>query len=186
MTEQQETWTAPEDCAECGFVATVVSPSSAEAAVHALGGRYQAVLAGAGREEITDAVLRRRRDADTWSALEYAAHMRDVIALWGWALHRTLTEDRPQLPPADPDLPDRAAAAAAYNDQDPLLVSQELSENAERMAKKVATIKPDQWHRVALFGDAEVTPLWIVRKVAHEGHHHLQDIDRSLRVVRRN
>jgi hypothetical protein len=84
--------------------------------------------------------------------------MRDVIALWGWALHRTLTDDQPTLPSADPDLAERAAAEASYNQQDPITVDRELSANAERMANKVATIGSHQWRRTAAFGEIEVTP----------------------------
>lgn len=101
--------------------------------------------------------------------------------MWGLGLHQLLTADNPQLPVPDAELPDRVAAQTDYNSQDPTTVTQELSQNAERMARKVATISSDQWQRSAIFGEVEVTPLWIVRKVAHEGHHHLMDIENSLR-----
>jgi hypothetical protein len=171
----------PDDCAECAFEASAISEASAEEAIRILGPLYHAALTRPKPEVDRVTVLRRRPDPQTWSALEYAAHTRDVIALWGWALHKVLTEERPELPPADPELPERAAFQAAYNTQDPATVDLELTANAERMANKVATISSSQWRRAALFGDTEVTSLWIVRKVAHEGHHHLLDIAKSLR-----
>lgn len=180
MTKQTEQATAPDNCAECGFDASTVTPACAEETIQSLGSRYHATLLKAGSGKDLDVIIRERPDPNTWSALEYAAHMRDVIAMWGWALHRVLVDDRPELPAADPDLPERAAAETSYNTQDPTTVVRELSDNAARMAKKVATIGPDQWERCALFGDTEVSSIWIVRKVAHEGHHHLQDIERSL------
>jgi len=170
-----------EECAECGFDGSAISEMNAEMAIRTLGSRYDAALIGVGFDKNFHTLLRQRPDPQTWSALEYAAHVRDVIALWGWALHKTLTEDRPKLPSADPDLPDRAAAEASYNTQDPITVVRELSANADRMANKVAAIGSDQWRLTAAFGDTEVTLLWIVRKVAHEGHHHLIDIQRSLK-----
>ena len=52
------------------------------------------------------------------------------------------------------------------------------------MARKVAIISAVQWDRVIVLGDAEMTAIAVVRKVAHEGAHHLLDIGRSLRAAR--
>lgn len=168
------------DCSECQFVASATRPTNAEETVRAIGVRYRESLAKMEAQDPDGRMIRKRPDPNTWSVLEYAAHMRDVIAMWGWALHRTLTDDRPQLPAVDPGLPDRAASESAYNSQDPFTVARELSDNAERMARKTATIAPDQWQRTALFGEMQITALDIVRKVAHEARHHLQDIHRSV------
>jgi hypothetical protein len=170
----------PEDCLECGFEASAVSEANAEQTIRSLGTRCQAALRSGSSTEPSDGRLRARPEPGTWSALEYAAHVRDVVALWGWALHRTLSDDTPELPAADPGLPDRVAAEADYNGQDPAAVERELSANAERMAAKVATVSAERWLRTARFGEIEISPLWIVRKVAHGGHHHLLDIEKSL------
>ncbi len=172
----------PNDCEECGFDGPGITEMTAEDSIRSLGARYHATLAALGPDR--DARLRQRPDPNTWSALEYVAHVRDVIAMWGWILHRTLSEARPELPAADPGLQDRIASESSYNSQDPETVDGELSANAMRMADKVASIDSDHWQRTAQFGDTEVTPLWIVRKVAHEGHHHLMDIERSLSTAR--
>ena len=174
----------PEHCSECGFDATTVTPTTAEASVRALGRRYQAPLTRLLPGEDADVVLRRRPGPTTWSALEYAAHMRDVIALWGWGLHQALTNDEPELSRPDPDIADRTAAEESYNEQDPSTVANDLSANADRMADKVATITPLQWDRGVSFGGERISVLAIVQKVAHEGRHHLLDIGRSLRAVR--
>ena len=110
--------------------------------------------------------------------------MRDVIALWSGALHKLLAEDRPVLPRPDPSIADEAAAAGDYNALDPTTTADELAANANRMARKVATIDADQWDRVIVLGDEEMTAIAVVRKVAHEGAHHLLDIRRSLRAAR--
>lgn len=168
----------PEDCAACGFEASAISKSNAVEVILNLGSLYHTTLADSLERGVEG--LRRRPDSDTWSALEYTAHMRDVIAMWGWGLHRLLTGDQPELPAVDPDLPDRVASESAYNTQDPMTVVGELTANAERMARRVKTMSAEQWHHTAQFGEMAVTPLWIVRKVAHEGHHHLLDIQKSL------
>ena len=169
----------PQSCA-CGFEASTVSTANAERLLRDLASRYEAALSTEDAAGLIDGRLRRRPSPDTWSALEYACHVRDVIALWGWALHHTLNETFPQLPAVEADLPDRVAAENDYNGQDPAAVTSQLSANAERMAGKVATMRPEQWGRSARFGDVDIDPLWIVRKVAHEGHHHLGDIQRCL------
>jgi len=110
--------------------------------------------------------------------------VRDVIALWGSTLHLALIEDGPHLPLPDPDIADRFAADSAYNGQDPRTVAQQLTANAERMADKIATIEPAGWDRTVVIGDEEMSALAIVRKVAHEGGHHLLDVGRCLRAAR--
>ncbi|MFI5040758.1 MAG: DinB family protein [Acidimicrobiales bacterium] len=174
----------PERCAECGFDAATVTPANAEDTVRALGARYRAPLTRFLPGEDSDDLLRRRPAPDVWSALEYAAHVRDLIAMWGHTLHRALAEEQPDLPRLDPDIADRFSADHAYNSQDPATVAQELAANAQRMAAKVATIAPDQWDRSVIIGGEEMTVLAIVRKVDHEGGHHLLDVGRSLRAAR--
>ena len=173
----------PERCEECGWVAASVTADNAEASVRDLGRRYRAPLTRLLATDPDD-LLRRRPSATTWSALEYAAHVRDVIALWGGALHKLLTEDRPVVPRPDPSAADEAAATGDYNALDPTVTADELVANADRMARKVATIGVDQWDRVIVLGDEEMTAIAVVRKVSHEGAHHLLDIGRSLRAAR--
>jgi DinB family protein len=173
----------PERCEECGWQAASVTPDNAESAVRDLGRRYRAPLTRFLPTDPDD-LVRRRPSATTWSALEYAAHVRDVIALWGGTLHKLLSEDRPVVPRPDPSLADDYAAIGDYNALDPAVTADELAANAERMARKIATIGTDQWDRVIVLGDEEMTALAVARKVAHEGAHHLLDVGRSLRAAR--
>lgn len=173
----------PERCEECGWRAATVTTDNAETTVRDLGRRYRAPLTRLLPADPDD-VLRRRPNATTWSALEYAAHVRDVIALWGGALHKLLVEDRPIIPRPDASMADDAAAAGDYNTLEPTRTADELAANADRMARKVATIGDEQWDRIIVLGDEEITAISVVRKVAHEGAHHLLDIGRSLRAAR--
>ncbi|MFI5040973.1 MAG: DinB family protein [Acidimicrobiales bacterium] len=173
----------PERCEECGFTAAAVTPANAEDTVRALGRRYRAPLTRLLPGEDAE-VLRRRPDPATWSALEYAGHVRDLIANWGQALHLAVTQDRPHLARPDPGIADRWAAEQDYNHLEPAAVADQLAANADRMAAKVATVGHDAWDRVVFFGEEEMTALALVQKVAHEGGHHLLDIGRSLRAAR--
>jgi len=173
----------PERCEECGWRAASVTTGNAESTVRDLGRRYRAPLTRLLPGDPDD-LLRRRPSTATWSALEYAAHVRDVIALWGGALHKLLTEERPVVPRPDPSIADDAAAAGDYNTLDAMTTADELAANADRMARKIAIIRAEQWDRVIVLGDEEMTAIAVVRKVAHEGAHHLLDIGRSLRAAR--
>jgi hypothetical protein len=183
MSSERRPVTPPDHCAECSFEAAAVTPPNAVGTVRALGGRYRAALHVTPDHDPPDA-LSRRPNAQTWSALEYTGHMRDVIALWGSALHQALTQERPQIQRPDPDIADRIADEQDYNRQDPAAVLDQLSANAERMAAKVAKVGPEDWQRAVVIGGEPVTTLAIVRKVAHEGEHHLLDVGRCLQAVR--
>ena len=172
----------PEPCAECGFDFDAVSVSEGIEKLRSLPRRYRAPLTRFLPGEDGHAVVRRRPDTDTWSAIEYAAHMRDVVMLWGWALNKVFKEDNPLLPaPTQSELDE---VSAGYGELDPATVADELEANVERMAGKAEAADPGAWDRTGDFGGDRLTALDILRKVDHEGHHHLLDIGRVLRAVR--
>ena len=167
----------PQHCDECGFEASSVGPEEAANAIRSIGPAFRDALA-----PVDDQAVRRRPDASTWSALEYAAHMRDVIMLWGWGLNAVIKDDRPVIPvPEQSELDD---VSSAYATLDPPTVADELAANAERMAAKADAVGEDGWERAGDFGGDDITALDILRKVNHEGHHHLLDVGRVLRTVR--
>lgn len=172
---------AEERCEECGFDYGSVGPSDAPAALRALPRRYRAPLTRFLDGEDGDALLRERPDPTTWSALEYAAHVRDVLAMYVHRIARTLAEDRPVFDEPDPDT---LAAQRRYREQDPAVVAQELADNAETLAATAESVPDDGWQRVGIRYGEERSVLFTVRRAVHEGHHHLLDIGRALRTVR--
>ena len=64
-----------ERCEACGFDGAVYSDSALLDALRSLPESWREQLAAAGAE------LRARPEPDTWSAIEYAAHSRDITAL---------------------------------------------------------------------------------------------------------
>jgi hypothetical protein len=131
-----------------------------------------------------DDILRRRPQPDVWSALEYAAHVRDIFAIHGSAMNRTLTEDHPVSEwPAGVS---EDTVAAGYAALDPRVVLDELSANAERVAARAARTDPGAWRRPATIPPhEEVDALWFLHHCVHEGSHHLRDVARVLETVRR-
>jgi DinB family protein len=128
-----------------------------------------------------DSVLRARPEPQTWSALEYAAHVRDVLGWYeGW-VRQILAEERPVLEGIDRD---DAAVEHRYNEQDPEAVVDELAARAEALAASLEAVPDDAWDRIGVRGGEERSIATHARRAVHEGSHHLLDIGRGLRAVR--
>jgi len=168
-------------CEECGFDDSDLSPADAVAALRKFPRRYRAPLTRLLPGE-DGSVLRRRPEASTWSALEYAAHMRDVFGTYTARVRRTLDEDRPTFD--DEPGPDEVAEARRYNEQDPAAVADELETSAELLASTLEAVPADGWDRVGVRHGEERSVLLTARRAVHEGNHHLLDVGRSLRAGR--
>lgn len=166
-------------CAECGFDAGTVSVPDAIVALRSFPRRWRGAFAVVGDE---DDLLRRRPAPEVWSALEYAAHVRDIFAIHGSGMNRTLTEEHPVF--EWPDGVTEESVAAGYAALDPATVLDELSANADRVAARAARTDAGDWRRPAtLPGDEEVDALWFLHHCVHEGSHHLRDVKRVIATV---
>jgi hypothetical protein len=122
-------------------------------------------------------VVRRRPPTGGWSALEYAAHYRDVLALYEYRIGRVLVRDGVELESEDQDV---WAVDRAYNEQPVEEVLAALATNAESMAATIAGVPDDGWDRGGMREGERITVLWMVQQTVHEGSHHLRDIQRIL------
>lgn len=168
-------------CEECGFDYESVPPDELAGRVRAFARRYRAPLTRFLPGEDGYALVRTRPDPDTWSALEYAAHVRDVFAWYDERISNSLVAERPEYEGPDPD---EAADAGRYNEDDPAAVAEALAANAERLAATLDSVGDDGWPRVHLRRGEERTVLFTARRAVHEGGHHLLDIGRVLRAAR--
>jgi len=168
-------------CDECGFVYEDLAAADIPAAVRAFAKRYRAPLSRFLPGEDGDALVRERPEPATWSALEYAAHVRDVFGRYADWIELTLAEDRPVLEGPGPD---ELAALGHYNADDPAAVTDVLATNAERLATVIEAVPDDGWDRIGLRGDVERSVIFSARRAVHEGGHHLLDIGRGMRAVR--
>ena len=66
-------------CEECGFDGDSLSPADTSTSLRSFVRRYRAPLTRFLPGEDGDAIVRQRPDPSTWSALEYACHVRDVF-----------------------------------------------------------------------------------------------------------
>ena len=168
-------------CDECGFVYGDLAPADIPAAIRTFARRYRAPLSRFLPGEDGDSLLRQRPAPQTWSALEYAAHVRDVFAWYDGWIKQCLAEDRPVLEGPGRD---EAAVERGYNEDDPAAVAEALAANAEQLASTVESVPDDGWDRIGLRRDEERSVLFTSRRAVHEGSHHLLDIGRGLRAVR--
>ncbi len=134
--------------------------------------------------EVRDAVLsipsevwRERPAIGTWSVAEYLCHVRDVYSTYTIRLHRARTEDRPALEPMFNDL---RARRFRYNESNVNAVLGELEATAAGFCEEIDLTGPEHWDRVVTrLPDEQRTARWLVRQAAHEGRHHLDDIQET-------
>ncbi len=168
-------------CEECGFDYEALDPAEAPAAIRSFAKRYRAPLTRFLRGEDGDALVRRRPAPEVWSALEYAAHVRDVFGRYDDWIRLCLAKDTPAL---EGPAPDELAVEGKYTEDDPVAVADALAANAERLAATVESVPPEGWDRAGVrFGEERSVRL-SARRAVHEGSHHLLDIGRGLRAVR--
>ena len=161
-------------CAGCGLDPEQLTIAEAADIIGACGPQYRAAFAVARGDRER---LRAKPDPNVWSPLEYVAHLRDSVRYHGALTNRALKEDRPEFGVPDPDA---IAQNEGYNDADPDEVLDSLEHQTTRFATRARSLDDDDLDRVVLRGDTEITVRSMVRNVAHEGHHHLQDVQRLL------
>ncbi len=179
------TWVVDTVCPECGFDA----PGTPFAAIPALTRESARALAAAA--VVPGAAV--RPDDATWSALEYAAHARDVCRIFAY---RTAVAARiePGPPPpfsgpatvtaeGIPGFPgwdqDATAEADRYGDQDPAAVAADLSAAAGAMADLLAAIPGSALALRARRDDGSTfTVASLARYFLHDLVHHVADVRR--------
>jgi hypothetical protein len=165
-----------EQCLACGFDGGRYGDVALLDAMRSLGPRWRTLLADTGAE------LRTRPGAEVWSAIEYAAHSRDVTALHAFGVEQALTGDEPCYPQIGDDL--ISAAALEYADADPIDVTEELERQALRIADAAASSGPDLWSRGLTIGDERIVVRRLIEHALHDSVHHLDDVERGLALLR--
>lgn len=179
-----ETGDGYEPCAECGLDAGAVDRAALAGELVALGRRYRAPFTRFLEGEDGDALVRARPEPEVWSALEYACHVRDVLAVQRERILLAQAEDTPTFVPMGRD---QRVVDDRYNEQDPGAVVDALAGLAEALAATLTTLDEAGWERTGIYNypsTAERTMGWVARQTLHEGRHHLLDIGRSLRAAR--
>jgi hypothetical protein len=158
-------------CSQCGFDYDATPPSAANVLLAALLPEYRTRLSS------DVGALRKRPEPRTWSALEYACHVRDCLALYDWRIRRVLAEDRPGLPQMRRD---DMVIERGYNAQDPALVVREMDANGAKLSDLLQQLSEADWQRVGVRSGEELSVAWMAVNTVHETRHHLLDVDNVL------
>ncbi len=167
---------AYERCEACGFDGADYDKGSLLDALRALGPRWRVLLRESGSE------LRSRPADAVWSAIEYAAHSRDITALHAFGVEQALTVDEPSYPGIADDLIE--SAAATYLDADPDEVVSALDAEARRLAQLAFDAGDLAWSRGLTIGDSRHDVRWLLEHALHDSLHHLDDVERGLVLLR--
>ena len=109
-----------------------------------------------------------------WSALEYGAHVRDVLVLTGQRLELMLTEDDPVFANWDQD---ETARAERYGEQDPEQLAEDLAAAAQRLVGTIAEIEAGAWERRGTRSNGSAfTVETLLQYMLHDLVHHLWDV----------
>jgi hypothetical protein len=161
------TWVLARPCPECGFDASTGTLDDLPATVHGVVAAFVARLREPGAAQ--------RPVATTWSALEYACHVRDVCRLYTTRLQLMLTEDDPLFANWDQDA---TAVEDQYWAQDPASVAEELQAAAETIVRAFQAVPVADRGRTGRRSDGAVfTVDSFGRYFVHDLVHHAWDID---------
>jgi len=163
------TWVLTRPCPECGYDSRSFTRRGVGDSVM----RTATALAGlVARDE-----CRQRPAATTWSALEYACHVRDVYRLYLYRLGLMLADDGVHFPNWDQDA---TAIDDDYGNQDPAAVGPEMLAAAGALADAFAAVGDGDWERRGVRSDgAEFTIDTFARYMLHDPVHHVHDIEQG-------
>jgi hypothetical protein len=140
--------------------------------IRTLGRRYREAVAGVP----PDAVYRQPAPSE-WSMADYLAHVRHVLQTLAADLDAVL--DHHQARVADPDAhsPGNAPPGDLVDDLDALdAAARAIVQRGERTSQLA-------WDRPFELDGVERPARWVVQHAAHEGAHHLRDLERIRRIV---
>jgi hypothetical protein len=165
--EKDWTWVLARPCPECSFDASTVTPSTVPGSIESMLPRWRAVLRRPDAAE--------RPDEHTWSALEYACHVRDVFSLFDQRLNLMLDSNDARFDNWDQD---QTAIDKDYANADSAVVSAELTAEGRQAAESFAAVRESEWRRKGLRSNgSEFTVLTLSQYFLHDVVHHLHDVD---------
>lgn len=161
-----------ERCEECGYQYDEAAAGSAGGAVIGAAAEMMSLLAPGGRD------LAVRPEPTTWSVLEYACHVRDVLLVQRERVLQALREEQPGFAPMGRD---ERVEHDGYAQQDPARVARQLDDAAVLFANVLSRMSPQDWERTAVYNYPQPTVRtlkWVAVHTEHEARHHLMDMRR--------
>lgn len=166
-------------CDSCGYIYADQAAESLPNALRSRTARLAGELTRSPRAELVARPL-----PGTWSALEYACHVRDVLEVQHDRLVLACEEERPRC---EPMRREERVRELRYNHQPVGEVLVDMQQNAERLALALSDLEERDWSRVMIYRwpvEAERDLLWLARHTLHELEHHRRDVERVLLAAR--
>jgi hypothetical protein len=159
-------------CPQCGHHPVGASPSALGPMAIECASAWSAFLLGA-----DDASLRGHPAPDVWSPIQYAAHSRDMLRVFGDRILLAVAEDDPVVPWFDPG----PEGWSAYDRLGAAGVAADIRAEASRFASVLADLVDGAWSRPARRdGVDRFTVAGLACFAVHEAHHHLLDANGTL------
>ncbi len=160
------TWVLTRPCPDCGFDPSEVDPVGLPALIGIALSEWAQVLAG------PDATV--RPAPQTWSPLEYACHVRDVLGVFTDRVRLMLQHDAPTFANWDQD---ETALSERYWQQDPARVSAQIAAAGEGAAVAFGAVRGEQWQRTGIRSNgSQFTVATLGEYFLHDLVHHQWDV----------
>jgi DinB superfamily len=164
----------PDHCAECAFTYDLTTAPAAAAAI-------TVACAEAATLIVRHATSAPTRTApDTWSALEYGCHLRDVLLV---QRERVLLALRVEQPAPEPMGREERVVLDGYAEQFATDVARQLTDASALFVHVLDRLDDSQWDRTMIYNYPTPAPRslrWVAVHTEHEARHHLADIRRQL------
>jgi len=139
-----------------------------------------ATLWGAFLNDADDEYLRVNPAPDVWSPIQYGAHVRDMLRVFGDRILLAVAEENPSVAWFDPG----PEGWVAYSHMAIDGLVDDLRDQAERFATIVGERTAEDWSRTAMRdGVDRFTVAGLACFGVHEAHHHLLDATGSIRTA---
>lgn len=154
----------------CHFEWARIAPSEVSPRIHDAVGQMATILVAHA------AIATQRPEPDRWSALEYGAHLRDVMVNVRDRIILAVVED---VPSPYPLYREERVTLGLYANETVPIVAADLESAASLFTRTFDTLRTDYVERTMIYsrllGD-ERTIGWTGAQVLHECEHHLQDV----------
>jgi len=170
---------ATDECPQCGMHPGAEPPECLGAMAVELAADWHEFLVTA-----DDDYLRTNPEPGVFSPIQYGAHVRDILRVYGDRVLLAIAEDDPTVPTWHPSVDEWAR----YNTLEPEALAGDLEAQAERLAGILDALDDDAWSRTvvreALVSGTDAVYRFTIAGIAsyavHEAHHHLLDADGTL------
>lgn len=165
-----------EACPQCGFDPASLPPDTLGDLAVELGAKWRAFLV-----EADDTYLRAIPEPGVNSPLQYGAHVRDILKVYGERMVLGVEHESPTVPIFNPP----QEVWEEYNRLGAEELADDLEARAGRLAEIVAGMDPSAWSRIVVndrgqYGVYTFTVAGLARNAVHEAHHHLLDATGTL------